>query len=74
VPKATSTEDRFLGRILEAAKAHGEQSPPDEFGTHEVGDLQDVLRQCWNVMDAERRQAIADHWVVKDLLENWEPQ
>ena len=70
MPKATSTEDRFLGRIFAAAEAHGEQSEPD----HEVGDLKDVLQQCWNVMDAERRQAIADHWIVKDLLADWEPQ
>lgn len=95
--KATSTSDRFLGRIFAAAKAHGEQSPPDHLGTHEEGDLlgvlqevdakkrqtaenlgaqdlRDVLLQCWNVMDAERRQAIGNHWIVKDLLEEWEPQ
>jgi hypothetical protein len=97
MPKATSTSDRFLGRIFAAAKAHGEQSEPDHLGTHEEGDLlgvlqqvdaekrqdaegytvtdlKDVLLQCWNVMDPIRRQAIGEHWIVKDLLEEWEPQ
>ena len=53
VDKKNAIED-----LLNAAKAHGEDSDPD----HEVGDLQDILRTCFVVMeDDQAREVIEEH-------------
>jgi hypothetical protein len=41
-------------RLIAAAKKHGENSNPD----HEVGDLQDILRSCFEVMTPEQRKQV----------------
>lgn len=43
-----------IDHILDAARHHGEVSDPE----HEVGDLQDALRQAWNLMTAAQRLAL----------------
>ena len=40
-----------LETVFEMAKQHGEDSDPD----HEVGDLQELLRQAWEIMSPEQR-------------------
>lgn len=42
------------GYLWEAAAEHGRQGDPD----HEVGDLQDCLREAWKVMNEEQRQKV----------------
>lgn len=41
-------------RLINAAKNHGMDSEPD----HEVGDLQDILRTCFEVMSIEQRKQV----------------
>lgn len=41
--------------LIDAARAHGEESEPD----HEAGDLQDFLRSAWRLMDDDARTAFA---------------
>lgn len=55
----------LVERIIDAAQKHGEQSEPD----HEVGDLQDVLRKCWEEMTVAQRQAVFAE--SKELIETW---
>lgn len=59
----------FIGRILAAAKRHGEQSEPD----HEVGDLQVILRAMWRVLTPEQRDAFMDADECRELLLWWQP-
>lgn len=47
---ATGVED-----LIEAARAHGEESDPD----HEAGDLQAFLRAAFDYLDDERRNVVA---------------
>ena len=47
--------------LLEAARAHGEQSEAD----HEVGDLQDLVRACWaRLSPADRLVVYRDQMVA----------
>lgn len=41
----------LVEKIIQAAKTHGDESEPD----HEVGDLQDALREAWKRMTPEQR-------------------
>lgn len=60
------TEGRDLvEQILRAAERHGLESEPD----HEVGDLQDALREAWDHMTPEQRKAAfgeMDLWGADD--------
>ena len=49
----SKTRDR-LQDLIDAAEHHGLQSDP----AHEVGDLQDVVRECAGVMTAEQIEAV----------------
>lgn len=53
--EAEVIDDRWLGRILASAKAHGRLDDPD----HEVGDLQDALRLAWERLTPTERAAVA---------------
>jgi len=52
-----STQHAGIELIIEAARRHGEASDPD----HEVGDLQDALREAWATMTASQRLALMEH-------------
>lgn len=56
-----------LSKILGAAQLHGEESEPD----HEVGDLQEVLRECWKRMTPAARREVYELESVQALLEEW---
>jgi hypothetical protein len=45
-----------LEQLLAAAEAHGRESEPD----HEVGDLHDLLRACWERLPGASRQEVYD--------------
>jgi hypothetical protein len=51
-----------LDRILEAARMHGLDSNPE----HEIGDLQQALTACWDVMGEDQKDR------VLNALELWE--
>lgn len=53
--EAEVIDDRWLGRILDSAEAHGQLDDPD----HEVGDLQDALRLAWERLTPTQRAAVA---------------
>lgn len=57
-----------MERLIDAARAHGEQSDPD----HEVGDLQGILRDCWAVMTPEQRKEVYD--LHEDNVADWVPE
>jgi hypothetical protein len=52
-----------LETLLRAARAHGDASEPD----HEIGDLQDLVRRCWEVMAPFQRQQVFNE--AADLLD-----
>jgi hypothetical protein len=43
-----------LQDLLDAAQRHGEESDPD----HEVGDLQDILRDLWPKLSLRARREV----------------
>ncbi len=49
-----SATDRRLESLLEGARLHGENS---EMG-HEVGDLAELLSECWSLMLPAQRDAL----------------
>jgi hypothetical protein len=53
-----------------AAQAHGENSDPD----HEVGDLQDCLREMWELLSADQRQRFMTGASVRERLDNELPE
>jgi hypothetical protein len=56
---------KLLEKLLEAAAAHGKRSEPD----HEVGDLQDILRSCWQLLTSEQqRKAYEKH---EEIVTEW---
>jgi hypothetical protein len=55
----------LLGRLLSAAKSHGDQSDPD----HEVGDLQALLASCWNRMTPRQRRDVYE--AHRDMVSEW---
>lgn len=59
-------------QLIDAAQAHGEESEPD----HEVGDLQDLVRSCWEIMTpAQRRRVYASQIdVASDWLRSMEAE
>lgn len=55
-----------LKMIFDAADAHGEDSgEPD----HTVGDLQDLLREAWNVMSVKQKEALLRSDAMDNLIE-----
>jgi hypothetical protein len=52
-PRAASADPR-LEALLAAAEEHGLESEPED----EVGDLQDLVRACWNRLGESDRQAV----------------
>ncbi len=48
------TLDKNVETLIEGARLHGENSDPD----HEVGDLQDLLRECWKLMAPSQRYLV----------------
>lgn len=51
---------------IHAAQTHGEDSDPD----HEVGDLQDLLREAWRHMTAAQRASFVLSDAVAGVLES----
>ena len=54
-----------LEMLLAAARRHGLESDPD----HEVGDLQDLLRSCWDRLSPEARAEVFD--THKEKVHEW---
>ncbi|WP_425953221.1 hypothetical protein [Ralstonia pseudosolanacearum] len=50
---------------IRAARQHGEDDDPD----HQVGDLQDCVREMWQLMTPEQREAFMDSDGVRERLE-----
>lgn len=46
--------DRMCNELLDAARQHGLQSEPD----HECGDLQDIVRKCFETMTPDQCEKI----------------
>jgi hypothetical protein len=65
-PPRLTVSQGGLEALLAAAAAHGKQSEPD----HEVGDLQEVLRSCWELMDPRQQREVMDQH--RELL-SWIP-
>jgi hypothetical protein len=65
-PSDTDLADGGLEALLASARAHGRQSDPDQ----EVGDLQEILRACWEVMTPPQRAQVFE--AHRDLLD-WRP-
>lgn len=51
---------------IEAAGQHGENSEPG----HEVGDLQELLREMWELLTPAQRLQFAQNENVRSTLEN----
>lgn len=65
-PIIVTAESPYNGELcIRAAKEHGENSDPD----HEVGDLQDYLRDMWKLLTPEQRDAYFNLDSVIDRLE-----
>lgn len=58
--------EAHLQSILDAATEHGASSEPD----HEVGDLQDVLREAWALMTPEQRGRLMRSDAVDQVFES----
>jgi len=54
-----------LEKLMAAARRHGLESDPD----HEVGDLQDVLRSCWDRLSPAAREEVFD--LYKERVHEW---
>jgi hypothetical protein len=57
-----------IEQLIDAARAHGEDSEAD----HEVGDLQEVLRACWSQMTHAARACVASKF--SGLVNDWGPE
>lgn len=67
-PRGYSPEvGRGLERMIDAARQHGVESETD----HEVGDLQEILRACWEYLPAPARSAVCARFaeLVTDFLD-----
>jgi hypothetical protein len=62
---ATADDNHKLVQLFEACKVHGEQSEPD----HEVGDLRNILRFCWDLLGPVARTEVYD--TFHDIREVW---
>ena len=60
-----SQDDFLLEKLLAGAKAHGSFSEPD----HEVGDLQEVLRTCWEYLSPTQKLEVYEKH--KELVTEW---
>jgi hypothetical protein len=62
---AIDTSDEALQRILQAAEDHGDDTGEPE---HQVGDLEDALREAWKLMSQDQRSAFMGSDCIKGLL------
>lgn len=53
-----SLTDARLDELLKYARQHGLESEPE----HEVGDLQEVIFQCWDHLDCDAKGIIYDYF------------
>lgn len=65
MPKTETSPLLDIEFYIKAAEQHGEDSEPD----HEVGDLQDFLREAWKIMTPEQRLNFAKNSDVHATLE-----
>ena len=65
MPKTKKSEKFPLQPLLDAAERHGWSSEPD----HEVGDLQDLLFDCWKVMSLKQKKKVYEG--AESMLEMW---
>lgn len=59
--KSYIDKENVVEDLIKAAEAHGQDSDPD----HEVGDLQDILRTCFIVMEDKQAQEVLDEHYEK---------
>ena len=59
----------FIGRLLNAARAHGEQSEPDM----EIGDLQSLIWKLWGALTPDQRATVMRDEDLLDQLKEWKP-
>ena len=59
---------RLLDRLLAAAAAHGRESDAD----HEVGDLEAILRSCWERLTTEQQRAVYEEH--DGIVAEWLPE
>jgi hypothetical protein len=55
----------LLAALIEAASAHGRAFGPE----HEVGDLQEILRTCWNKLSPSQQRSVYNHH--QEIVEEW---
>lgn len=66
LPATRPAGTAFAQLLLDMAERHGSFDDPD----HEIGDLQDLLREAWRIMpQAQRRSLMANDAVVENLDE-----
>lgn len=53
--------------LMNAAENHGTESDPG----HEVGDLQDVVLACFEVLTKEQKQKVFAHDSMVELRNEW---
>lgn len=61
------SEKSVIEDIIDAAAKHGRESAPD----HEVGDLQDLLRAAWKIMEPQQRIRFWNHETTIAILKEW---
>jgi len=59
------TGDDAVERIISAAEQHAEDTGESE---HQVGDLEDALREAWRLMSTQQRAALLATDFVTELL------
>jgi len=52
--------------LIDAARVHGEQSEAE----HELGDLQTILRACWEIMDSGQKRELVEEF--EELVDEWQ--
>lgn len=62
-----NARDLFCETVIAAAEAHGQTSEAD----HEVGDLQEFVRELWSLLTPVARQSLvaSDKW--QELIADW---
>jgi hypothetical protein len=63
----STAEKSIIEDIIKAAANHGRDSEPD----HEVGDLQDLLRVAWKIMEPTQRIRLWNHETTAGILNEW---
>jgi hypothetical protein len=60
-----TAEHPELEYLFAAAHLHGQEVEPD----HEVGDLQALVRTCWDVLTPEQRERVVK--ASAELIDTW---